>query len=81
MVIYIMPSLLDVIGTIVDTAGLYYVQKRLILDQCISESDAQRISYLLHLHHNNFLSQTQTFPKKASLYVPYPWVVDSDRRF
>ena len=28
MVIYMMPSLLDVLGTIVDTAGLYYVVRK-----------------------------------------------------
>lgn len=55
MNIYIMPSLLDVLGTIVDTSGLYYVPRSIISDERFGQPDAEGVGYLLHLYNYSLL--------------------------
>ena len=49
MFVFLIPSILDLAGTIVDTAGLFYVKSPLISDQCVGKPDAERLCNIFHL--------------------------------
>lgn len=76
-----MPSFLDVLGTIVDTSGLYYVINPIILDKRFCESDAQRFCLVLYLYHHNFLSEEKTPTQKAFTYDCHPRISDFNWSF
>jgi hypothetical protein len=59
------PSLLDVIGTIFDTAGIFYVLVVSNQDQCISQSNAQRLRGGVYLPHQHNTFQAEDGQKPA----------------
>ena len=58
--IYLLPSFLDVAGTITDTAGLFYVLDFLFLDKCFGKPNAQRISSPFHISNHSHLHKGKT---------------------
>lgn len=67
--VFLLPSLLDLAGTVVDTAGLFYVPLSLTSDKRISKPDAKRFSNIFHLHDNNILPQQKAINKEAHPYA------------
>ena len=79
--VFLLPSLLDLAGTVVDTAGLFYVPFCLTLDKRLSEPDAKRLGDIFHLHDNNILPKKKALHKEAHPYARNSGIAFLDRLF